>query len=311
MGKRHMSALLGEENQWGFVTPPMLLVLSMLMVSGYIVLGRAVSADIPPVGLVFWRTLVAVAILGLLFAPRIRRQWYLLQSNWRILLSLGALQAVTGHMLLLSALKSTTALNAGLLMATQPALTVVAAWLVIGETIRSRQLVGLTIAAVGALAIVARGDINVLLELSFAPGDILVELAMVSFAIYNVTFTRLSRDLDPFVAFFGIVATTAVVIPPLYAIELLWFDQQMAFDTPTVATVLYFAIFASILGIVFLNTAISKMGPARVGVYLYMLPVFTAFLAILVLGEAPRPYHFFGLAVVTLGVFLAGRKVRR
>ena len=108
MGKRHMSALLGEENQWAFVTPPMLLVLSMLMASGYIVLGRAVSVDIPPVGLVFWRTLVAVAILGLLFAPRIRRQWYLLQSNWRILLSLGALQAVTGHMLLLSGLKSTT-----------------------------------------------------------------------------------------------------------------------------------------------------------------------------------------------------------
>ena len=310
MGPSRQPDRVNPGSSLGLAPPAVLLLLSMLMVSGYIVLGRAVSADIPTIGLVFWRTLVAVTILGLLFAPRIRRQWPLLWRNWRILLMLGALQAVTGHMLLLSALKSTTALNAGVLMATQPALTVVAAWLLIGETIRSRQFVGLTIAALGALAIVARGDIDVLVGLSFAPGDILVELAMVSFALYNVTIPRLSRDLDPFVTFFGIVAITALVIPPLYAIELLWFDQHMRFDPPTVATVLYFAIFASILGIVFLNTAISKMSPARVGVYLYMLPVFTAFLAILVLGEAPQPYHFFGLAVVTLGVFLASHKGR-
>ena len=262
--------------QLGFVPPAVLLLLSMLMVSGYIVFGRAVGADIPPIGLVFWRTVVAATLLVLLVAPRIARQWPLLRRCWRTLLVLGTLQAVTGQLLLFTALKSTTALNTGLLMATQPALTVVAAWLMIGETLRSRQVAGLVIAALGALAVVARGDLGVLAGLSFAPGDIWVELAMVSFAIYNVTAMRLPRELDPFVAFFGIVATTMCVIVPLYAIELVWLEQQLVFDTPTVAMVLYFAIFASILGVVFLNTALAKMGPARVGVFLYLLPVSTA-----------------------------------
>ena len=281
------------------------------MVSGYIVLGRAVSADIPAIGLVFWRTLLAAAILAVFFTRRIQRQWPLLRSNWRVLLLLGALQAATGHVLVLTALKSTTALNAGLLMATQPALTVVAAWLVLSETIRSRQVVGLIIAGMGALAIVVRGDIDVLLNLSFATGDLLVEIAILSFTIYNVTITRLPRELDAFVTFFGIVAMTLLVLLPLYALEIFWFDQQLVFDIPTIATTLYFAIFASILGVVFLNTAIARMGPARVGIYLYLLPVFTAFLAILVLGETPRPYHFLGLAVVSLGVYLARHRVPR
>ena len=211
-------------------------------------------------------------------------------------------------MLLLTALKSTTALNTGLLMATQPALTVAAAWLVIGETIRGRQIGGLVIAAVGALVIVVRGDLAVLIGLSFTPGDLLVEGAVISFAIYNVTVVRLPRGLDPFVAFFGIVATTTCAVLPFYVFELIWLEDQLVFTLPTVAMILYFAIFASILGIVFLNTAIAKLGPARVGVYLYLLPVFTAFLAILVLGEAPQPYHFVGLAVVTLGVYLARQR---
>ena len=54
--------------------PQVLLLLSMAMVSGYIVFGRALSADIPPIGLVFWRTVIATLVLGALFAPRIGRQ---------------------------------------------------------------------------------------------------------------------------------------------------------------------------------------------------------------------------------------------
>ena len=69
----------------------------------------------------------------------------------------------------------------------------------------------------------------------------------------------------------------------------------MKFDVASIATVFYFAILVSILGIVFLNTALTRVGPARVGVYLYLLPVFVAFLAILILGETPHPYHFVGL----------------
>ncbi len=280
----------------------------MLMVSGYVVLGRALSADIPPVGLVFWRTVLATAVLGLLFGQRIRRQWSLLTERWRTLLLLGTLQAVTGHVLLLTALKSTTAINTGLLMATQPALTVAAAWVLLGDRLRARQLAGLVIAAVGALAIVARGDLGILFGLAFTPGDIFVGLAMISFAIYNATIPRMPRTIDPFVMFFGIVAATMATIGPLYAIELLWFKQQMVLDLETMAMVIYFALFASILGIVFLNTAIARMGPSRVGVYLYLLPVFIAGLAIIALDEAPLAYHFIGLAVVTLGVFLADRR---
>ena len=280
------------------------------MVSGYVVLGRAVGADVPAIGLVFWRTAAAAAILGLLFAPRIRRQWTLLRGCWRELLLLGVLQAVTGHVLLLTALKTNTAINTGVLMATQPVLTVAAAWIVAGEAVRPRQVAGLAIAAAGALVVAARGDLAALAGLSFTAGDLLVELAMISFAVYNAAITRLPRELDPFVLFFGIVAVTLVPMGPLYAAGTLWLEPPMRFDAASVASVLYFAVFASILGIVFLNTALTRMGPARAGVYLYLLPVFVALLAILILGETPRPYHFAGLAIVTAGVYLADRRPR-
>jgi drug/metabolite transporter (DMT)-like permease len=50
---------------------------------------------------------------------------------------------------------------------------------------------------------------------------------------------------------------------------------------------------------------VAAYGPQRSGPFLHLLPVFAAILATLLLGEAFRPYHAAGFALVLAGLRMA------
>ena len=50
------------------------------------------------------------------------------------------------------------------------------------------------------------------------------------------------------------------------------------------------------------------IGPARAGVYINLVPIFAAILAVIVLGEVFALYHGLALALVLGGIWLAQRK---
>jgi len=54
-----------------------------------------------------------------------------------------------------------------------------------------------------------------------------------------------------------------------------------------------------------------ELGAARVGVVLYLLPLYTAALGWAVLGETIHAFHFAGAALILPGIYLATRAARR
>jgi drug/metabolite transporter (DMT)-like permease len=55
---------------------------------------------------------------------------------------------------------------------------------------------------------------------------------------------------------------------------------------------------------------VREIGTARSGLLLYLVPVYNALLAWLILGEAVRTYHAIGAALVFVGVYLVNRAAR-
>lgn len=284
--------------------PHLLLLLSIAMIAGYFVLGRAIHAEVPAIGAVFWRSLIGLATIALFFARALKREGRRLAAHWRLLLALGLLQGVSGHVCVLYGLQSTTAVNAGLIAATQPGLTALAAWILWRDGLSARQIAGLVIAVAGVLPIVSRGDVGALLALELASGDLLLQIAMVSFAFYNAGVKRTGERLSPFVALFGILAGTVIATLPLYVGEILFADRQMRFDWVTIGAVGYFAIVATVIALACVNIGIARLGPARAGAYFFLMPLFTSLLAVLLLGEAFRSYHVAGLVLVSVGVYM-------
>ena len=290
------------DNPW---LPYVALALAMTFLGASVVVGRAIRADIPPMGLVFWRNFIAlVIILPFVYAP-LRAQLPILIRHWKLMVLLGLTNSISGQALLLVALHSSTAVTAGLINATVPAITVAVSWLLLRETIVRRQGLGFLVALIGVAIIVVRGDLATLLKLEFVLGDFWVQVAAASYATNNVLIKRGPPGLNPFVLFAGSTFAGLVLIIPFYAGEILFTDARVVFNPITVATVLYYAVFSSVLALSFLIYGITRIGPNRASAFSYIVPVLTVVMAIAFLGEIFELFHALGIVLVLGGVYLA------
>src|SRR5262249_40475916 len=70
---------------------------------------------------------------------------------------------------------------------------------------------------------------------------------------------------------------------------------------------LYVAVFPSCLSQLFFLRAVDLIGPGRTGVFVNLVPVFTAILAVVLIDEPFAAFHAVALALVIGGIWLAQR----
>ncbi len=118
------------------------LVLATLFWSGNFVVGQAAVASMTPLDLTFWRWALAAVPLLLLAHFIEKPDWRAVLRRWPALLALSVL-GMSGYTLLLySALGYTSAMNASLITAANPALIVVMAIVLLGERTTRTGLAG-------------------------------------------------------------------------------------------------------------------------------------------------------------------------
>ena len=101
------------------------LILATLFWAGNFVVGQAAVQSMDPLQLTFWRWTLAALPLLVLAQVVDRPDWRAVLRHWRVLLLLSVL-GMSGYTLLLySALQHTSALNASLVTAANPALIMV------------------------------------------------------------------------------------------------------------------------------------------------------------------------------------------
>jgi drug/metabolite transporter (DMT)-like permease len=282
-----------------------LMACAALFWAGNIVVARAFHADVPPVGLSFWRWVVAL----LLFLPftfaLTRSQWPLIRAHWRWIAVLGMLGGTVFHTCLYVALNTTTALNAALIYAMTPALVPVVARFMLGDRLNARQAAGTALSMVGVTVIVARGSLETLKGLHFAPGDLWMMAAVVAWAFYSVLIKRKPAAMHPNAMLTAMMVMAIMLTLPVYLWEHV--TQRVMPVTPSAfAVVGYVAVFASIAAYLCYNRAIALVGPSRTSLTAHMLPVFAAVLSVAFLGEELHLYHLVGAIAVATGIALSG-----
>ena len=284
-----------------------LLVVTMFIYGSYFVIGRAVYEQFPPVAFAFWRAVLSCALLLPFVWRTIVRDLPLIRQHAVLIAVIGIAQAGLGQVMAFWSLHSTTAINASLIGALQPALIVLLAAILVGERLDLRQKLGIVVALAGAVVAIARGDLAVLLGLDFVVGDLFMIVTAICWALYTVLVKRLPAELDPVVLFFALTAAGAVAVAPFYAVEAIVVESAIVLNTATVTSLLYIVIVTGIFCLVLLNIAIHVIGPSRVGVFYNLSPVATALIAVMAIDEPLRLYHVLGLALVVAGIFLTSR----
>ncbi|MEZ5669715.1 MAG: DMT family transporter [Alphaproteobacteria bacterium] len=283
---------------------------TVLFWSGNYTLARSVTETFPPIALAFWRWVLAWAILMPFAWPAMRQAWPVIRANWGRLALLGVLGIPGYNTMVYFAFHTTTTINAAVLNSTMPLAIVVMSWALYRERLTRVQALGVAVSLIGVLWIVARGDPATLAAFDITVGDVWVIGAVLVYALYMVLLRLRPAGLGG-LAFLGITVSFGILaLLPFFLVELVVVGAPHL-SVSNAASVLYMAVFASVLAYIFWNQATATLGANRTGVFIHLVPVFTTIMALSFLGETLHWYHVIGMAGVLVGVVLVARGGQR
>ncbi len=280
------------------------LVLANLFWAGNFVVGALVVGQVSPISLTFSRWFCAAFLLVPLAWMLERVSWRRALAEWRLHALQSALGLVGFTLLLYWALGFTTPMTAAVISAANPAMIALAAALFLGNKLGAARIVGLVLSFTGALVVLSGGSIARVIENGFNPGDLLVVAAMLVWTAYTLVGRRLTT---PPVTATAVQAVFAVI---LLAPFVLIFGLQLPTDAAGFAGLAYIVLFPSVGAYALWNLGARSLGPARAGVFLNLLPVFTVLISVL-LGQELTPALIGGGALVVAGIWLTSRRGRR
>jgi drug/metabolite transporter (DMT)-like permease len=291
---------------WLSGRPYLLLTLTMLMWGGNAVASRLAVGEVSPMALTGLRWTVPVAILGVALRRQLLAHRQALAMRWPLVLLMGTLGFTVFNALMYLAAHHTTAVNITILQGSMPVFVLVGALLFYGTRIRGWQIAGMAVTLLGALLVATRADLATLTSFSFNMGDLWMLAACCLYAGYTVALR--SKPAVPGLVFFAALAGVALLTSlPLVAYEVL----TGTVTWPTLRgwlIVLYVGLFPSFVSQVLFMRSVELIGPGRAGLFVNLVPIFGALLAVLILGEAFAAYHAVGLALVLGGIWLAEQR---
>jgi drug/metabolite transporter (DMT)-like permease len=280
-----------------------LLIFAVLFWSGNFIVGRGIHNEIPPMTLAFWRWAVALLIILPFSLGHIVHQFDIIRRNLIILTVLAILSITNFSIFIYMALKLSTATNTVLINSMIPIFIVMVSWLGFKERITLRQSIGIAISLAGLIFIIANGNLSTLISVRFSKGDLWTICAGISWALYSVLLRKCPIELNSLSFLATLIIIGTLFISPFYIWEMST-GKTMNISQASIGSIVYVALFASILGYIFWNKAIQIIGANKAGIFIHLMPVFSIILAIIFLDEKLRGYHIKGAILIFSGILL-------
>jgi drug/metabolite transporter (DMT)-like permease len=300
-----MTTAMARAGRWFYAKAYLLLIATALMWGGNAVVSRVAVNDVSPMMLTFLRWSIACTLLLLFMHKQISIDWPIILKHWKLVGVMGAIGFTCYNGIFYVAAHHTTALNMTILQGAIPLYVLVGSVIVFGNRLSGQQILGSFIAFLGILTVAAQGDLVRLKDLSLNIGDVYMIVACLFYAGYTLALRY--RPQTSGIAFFTGVALAAFITSiPVVGYEILTQTVQW----PTARgwwIVLFVGIFPSLLSQIFFMRGVELIGAARAGIFINLVPVFGALMAVLLLGEPFGLYHAVSLALVLGGIWITER----
>ena len=279
----------------------LVLLVTLLLWSGNWIVARAVRDDVQPGFATVGRLLVVLAILLPFVSGSLKRKLKRLTArDWRVLAALGFAGGGLHLGLQWLGLHYTTATSGILYLSMSPIFILLLA-IPLGERVGAAQWTGVAISFAGVATIATQGDLARLASLSLNRGDLMAVASMALWAAYTILL-RMRRDpLDIPELLVMVCALGFLWMIPWLVLE----HAYVRLTTLGALAVLYSAIASLLLAYWGWSYAVTRLGAARAGFTMHLMPAMGVVLAAIFLAEYPRGYHFAGIALILAGVGLS------
>jgi len=301
-----MSSFAGRIGSMAYGNAILLLMATTLLWGGNTVAGRLAAGEVSPMVVVFLRWIIVAGLLVPFLWPRIKSEWPVMRGSFLRMVLMAAFGFVGFNTLFYIAATETTAVNLGIIQGSMPILVLIGSVFAFGSNVRLLQVVGILATLLGVTLIAAQGSLDVLLSLAVNPGDGVMLVACVLYSGYTLALRN--RPQVSGLVFFAVLSAISVFASlPGLAYEMAT-DTALWPDMKGWLIVLYIALGPSCLSQIFFMRGVELIGPARAGVFINLVPIFAAVLAVSILGEPFKWHHGLALLLVLGGIWLSERK---
>jgi drug/metabolite transporter (DMT)-like permease len=272
-----------------------------------LVVARGGVEFVPPISLAFWRWVVVFLILLPFTYLSLKKNYKVIIKEYKKLFFLGAMGCgVCGAFPFLAG-QTTTVANMGIIYTSSPIFIILISSMFFNEKINFTKIIGLITCLVGVFAIIIKGDLNLLINLTFTIGDLWMLAAAVGWALYSIYLFYWKTELELFQRFTLIALFGAISLFPFYIVEEIFF-KGTAFNYDFLIWTFFAAVSPGIIAFTLYTLTQKQLGASLTGFTLYIFTVYAAIYGYFLFDEKLDNYHYFGTALVFLGVYLAKKK---
>ena len=274
--------------------------------SGNHIVGRAIAGEVPPFAAGSIRWIIPALLLAPFAWRHLARDWPEIRRTWVTVVVLSIVGGAIFGTLQYVGLQFTTALNVSVLNSVAPVLIVVAGWMLFADRVGLLQALGIAVSLAGVIAIITKGHPESLASFTFNVGDLVILFNMAVWALYSASLRK--RGAMHWMSFTFMLATiSALVTIPFWMAEHL--SGATVSPTPrNLAALGYIALFPSLLAFAAWTKGVEVLGSGAAGVFLHLVPLYSALIAGAALGERIEHFHLAGFVLILAGVWLASRR---
>ena len=287
--------------------PYILLFVQPVFMATNIIVARGGVEYVPPISLAFWRWLtVFLLLLPFFYNEIIKNKKSFNKEFWRLFF-LGSMGCgVCGAFPFIAGM-STTMANMGIIYTSSPIFIIILSVMFFNDKINFSRIIGLVLCLIGVLAIISKGNLDLLINFKFTSGDLWMIGAAMGWAVYSIYLLNWKSKFSLMARFTLIAMFGAISLFPFYILEE-FFYFNTSFNNNFIFWVLFAAVSPGIIAFTLYTKVQKYLGASLTGFTLYIFSIYSAIYGIILFDEALLNFHYFGAAFVFAGVYLA-RKI--
>ena len=288
-----------------------LLILTTLFWSGNFIVGKAASIfDIPPFSLNFYRWLFAGIILLPFTLKEILEKKKYIFNNIGFFIILGVTSITIFNSAVYYSLYYMQVISGVLMISTIPVWIIFISSILGIEKTNKYQIFGVILSLLGVLFIITKSDLNLIKNLDFNKGDLIMASGMFAWALYSALLKKKTYEISQITLLEVVIITGLLFLIPVYFLEMK-FGNPLIINKPFILTLSYVVIFPGLAAFFFWIKGISIIGANRAGIFLHLMPIFGSLMAIILFNEKFMFYHFLGALFIISGITLSNKKLEK
>jgi len=266
-------------------------------------LGKLAVGEVSPMMIVALRWIGTVLIIYLLGRRHLTREWPVLKPHLGFLCLMGALGLTAFNGLFYLAAHTTSAINLGIIQGAIPMFVLLGSFFIYRNKVSGLQVAGIALTLIGVAIATTQGVLGRLATLSVNDGDILMVVACIFYAGYSVMLLRCPK-VHPLALFLVFSTGALLACIPLVVFEML--THSIQWPTPKGWIIVGMVVlFPSVIAHLCYINGVKSIGPDRAGIFLNLVPIFAAIIAVIFVGEQFQVFHAIAMILVLSGIGLS------